>query len=138
VADPAVEAALLRVLVDHELVVNPRRIVEFSRSAEPVEPRSWFARRFSPAPVPSYDAVDGVSMDSTWLFDLPDEITHAMSAQARWDAAVLAESLIEDQAWVLATSPDMDAPDFDAILEVAVRARILAMLGLEHPEAPVA
>ena len=134
-ADPAVEAALLRVLVEHELVVNPKRIVDFSRSADPVEPRSWLARRFTPPPEPSYRAVDGVSMDSIWLFDLPDEVTHAVSAQARWDAAELASSLIDDRDWVLATSPDMDAPDFDAILEVAVRERILQLWGMAEPTA---
>ena len=127
-ADLALEAALLGVLVDHEIVVNPQRIVEFSRTAEPAAPTSWFSRLFSKPPEPSYDVVEGVSLDAIWLFDVPEHVTHAATAQARWDACVVAKSLIDDQAWVLATSPDMDAPDFDAILEVAVRARILPIL----------
>lgn len=120
---------MLAFLLEHELVVNPARVTELRPRVEAATPPdSWFARLFwKPTPA-FYDAIDGLSMDSVWLFDAPESITHTASAQARWDACVLAESLIEDQAWVLATSPDMDAPDFDTILEVAVRERILPIL----------
>lgn len=130
-ADRSEEAELLNALVTHQLVGNPRRIEEFFLPEAPASEPGWFARTFSresaaePARVPIDEYVDGVSIDSTFLFDLPDEITHAASAQTRWDAAALAKSLVEDQAFVASVSPDMEAPDFETKLEVAVRARLL-------------
>ena len=133
--DISTEAELLSALVRHQLVGNPRRVEEFFLPAEPASEPGWFARTFSFARQPSGDIprtpidgyVDGVSIDSTFLFDLPDDITHAASAQTRWDAAVLAKSLIEDQEFVASVSPDMDAPDFETKVEVAVRARLMEL-----------
>ena len=129
------EAELLSALVRHQLVGNPQRLEEFFLPAEPPSEPGWFARTFSfgrqqsgdipRTPISGY--VDGVSIDSTFLFDLPDEVTHAASAQTRWDAAVLAKSLIEDEDFVASVSPDMAAPDFETKIEVAVRARLMEL-----------
>ena len=126
------EAELLAALVDHQLIGNPRRLDEFFLPEEPAREQGWLARTFGkPAvdvprtPVDHY--VDDVSIDSVFLFDLPDEVTHAASAQTRWDAAVLAKSLVEDAEIVASVSPDMDAPDFETKVEVAVRARLMEL-----------
>ena len=126
------EAELLAAFVDHQLVGNPRRLDEFFLPEEPTRKQGWLARTFGrPAAdiprTPVNEYLDDVSIDSVFLFDLPDEITHAASAQTRWDAAVLAKSLVEDAEFVASVSPDMDAPDFDAKVEVAVRARLMEL-----------
>ena len=130
--DHDTETELLAALVDHELVGNPRRLDEFFLPEESAQEQGWFARTFGkPAadiprtPIDRY--VDDVSIDSVFLFDLPDEVTHAASAQTRWDAAVLAKSLVEDAEFVASVSPNMDAPDFETKVEVAVRARLMEL-----------
>lgn len=132
-AEPSTEDELLAAHVNHQLIGNPRRVEEFFLPVEPAREPGWFARILGRGPAvelprtPIDDYVDGVSIDSTFLFDLPDEITHAASAQTRWDAANLAKSLVEDAEFVASVSPDMDAPDFETKVEVAVRGRLMEL-----------